>query len=103
LEQLRLEQHEDEILSKVIKLVENGWPGYLSTEDAFLKPYFERRSLLKMNKGFVTFGNRLVIPLAQREQVLQDMHRADTWALQNVKHGLEIACGGLPCQRLLRL
>jgi len=38
LEQLRLKQHEDEILLKVNKLVENGWPGYLSTEDVLLKP-----------------------------------------------------------------
>jgi len=28
-----------------------------------------------MNKGFLTLGNRLVILLAQREQVLQDIHR----------------------------
>jgi len=28
-----------------------------------------------MDKGLLTLGNRLVIPLAQREQVLQDIHR----------------------------
>jgi len=50
LEQLRLKQHEDEILLKVTKLVENGWPGYLSIEDVLLKPYFERRSLLTKEK-----------------------------------------------------
>lgn len=75
LERVRIEQKEDEILSRVIKYIENEWPSYLSSEDTLMKPYYDRKGLLTMNKGFLMLGNRLVMPLSQRDQVLQDLHR----------------------------
>ena len=75
LQLLRKDQQSDDILTKVINFVTEGWPSYLSSEDAALKPYFERRELLTMNKEFLMLGNCLVIPASQREKVLQDLHR----------------------------
>lgn len=75
LEKLRADQRQDETLSRVIRFTESEWPDYLSSEDTLLKPYSERKSLLTMNKGFLMLGTRLVIPLTQREQVLNDLHR----------------------------
>ena len=75
LQSLRKDQQSDDILTKVINFVTAGWPSYLSSEDAALKPYFERRELLTMNKEFLMLGNCLVIPASQREKVLQDLHR----------------------------
>ena len=62
LEQLRTEQQADSTLSRVIRFVESEWPTYLSSVDTILRPYFERRSFLTMNKGFLMLGNRLVDP-----------------------------------------
>lgn len=75
LEAMKLDQRNDEALSKVIEYVKNGWPSYLSSTDTLLQPYFNQRALLTINKGFLMLGTRLVIPLAQRMQVLQDLHR----------------------------
>ena len=74
LETLRIDQSNDETLSQVMKFVQDGWPAYLSTEDSLLKPYFERRSLLTVSRGLLLLGDRLVIPLCQRCEVLCKLH-----------------------------
>jgi len=63
------------VLSKVIRLIETEWPPYLSSVDNLIKPFYDRKLLLTMNKGFFMLANRLVIPLSQRDQVMQDLHR----------------------------
>ena len=75
LEQIKVEQNNDEVLQKVIEFVRNGWPTYISSIDTLLKPYFDRKALLTINKGFLTLGSRLVIPLSERIRVLEDLHR----------------------------
>lgn len=75
LEKIRLEQKEDEVLCCVIRFVQTGWPAYLSSEDTLMKPYFDRRSELTINKRFLMIASRLVIPQSQRDQVLQDLQR----------------------------
>lgn len=75
LEILRTDQKNDETLSKVRHHVEHGWPHYLSSTDTLLKPYFERRNLLTLNKDILMSGNKIVIPLCQRNKFLQKVHQ----------------------------
>ncbi|XP_067945384.1 uncharacterized protein [Watersipora subatra] len=75
LEKFKVEQREDETLRQVIHYVEQGWPVYLSSMDTILRPYFERRGLLIMNKRLLMLGMRLVVPLSQRSQVFEDIHK----------------------------
>ncbi|XP_067940628.1 uncharacterized protein [Watersipora subatra] len=75
LEHLKADQRDDTTISQVIRFVEEEWPVYLSLEDTLLKPYFDRKPLLSMSKGFLMLGTRLVIPASQREQVLKDFHK----------------------------
>lgn len=72
---LRSEQVSDETLREVRSFITEGWPSYLSSVDSLLKPYWERRGLLTINKGLLVLGgSRVVIPLSQRYQVLQEIH-----------------------------
>lgn len=75
LELMREGQYNDEVLTKVISYVKDGWPIYLSAVDTMLRPYFDRKALLTINKGLLMLGTRIVIPLAQRVEVLGDLHQ----------------------------
>lgn len=75
LEEMKVAQQGDEILQKVIEFVRLGWPSYLSSVDSALRPYYDRKHLLVMNKGFLMLGSRIVVPVAERYRVLMDIHK----------------------------
>ena len=75
LEQFQTEQKQDAVLSKVMEYVEQGWPTYLSSVDTLIQPYFERKGLLTINKGYLMLGTKLIVPLSQQLKVLEDIHR----------------------------
>ena len=52
LEHLKVDQRGNTNISQLIKFVEGEWPVYLILENTLLKPYFDRKSLLSMSKGF---------------------------------------------------
>ncbi|XP_046383928.1 uncharacterized protein K02A2.6-like [Ischnura elegans] len=62
---------QDAVLQKVMRFTHSGWPQ--QCEDS-LRPYFVRRSELSITEGCVCWGNRVVIPLALRGQVLRLLH-----------------------------
>ena len=61
----------DPILSRVRNLVAKGWNGHA---DSQLKPYWERKDKLSVLDGCVPRGNRVVIPRAGRERVMDLLH-----------------------------
>ena len=75
LEEMKAAQRDDEGLQKVVSLVKDGWPHYLSSVDSALRPYYDRKELLTVNKGFLMLGSRIVVPLSERYRVLQDIHQ----------------------------
>ena len=64
--------HTDPVLSKVRAHLMKGW-NYSSPE---LQPYFRIRSELSVEAGCVLRGNRVVVPLKGRAQVLELLHEA---------------------------
>lgn len=62
----------DSILNKVWSYTMNGWPCYL--QDEALQPYFIRRQELTAEQGCVLWGQRVIIPPAFRQRLLEDLH-----------------------------
>lgn len=60
------------ILSKVLYLIKREWPNHMSDEG--LKPFFAKRLELSLSRGCVCFGNRVIIPLKLRAEVLRLLH-----------------------------
>ena len=61
----------DPILSRVRNFVSKGWKD--TCEDA-LSPYWQRKDELSLLDGCVLWGNRVVIPVVGRDQVLHLLH-----------------------------
>ena len=64
----------DNVLSRVLKYVQHGWPELV--DDVDLKPYFARRSELSLHDGCLLWGSRVVIPPRGREEILQVLHES---------------------------
>ena len=65
----------DPLLSRVLGLVENGWPDDHESDPA-LKAYRTRRAELSVQDGCILWGNRVIIPQPGRERVLQALHES---------------------------
>ena len=63
----------DVVLAKVHDLVQQGWTN---TDDEQLQPYQRRRDELSVHAGCVILGNRVVIPLAGRKQIIEQLHQS---------------------------
>ena len=64
----------DVILCKVRKLVREGWPSRLAEDQVYLKPYFDRRTELSLEKDCVLWGTRVVVPEDLQKDVLKLLH-----------------------------
>ena len=63
----------DATLNQVSKLILEGWPESPSP-DKTLSPYFKKRFELSVEGGVVLWGNRIVIHVALRNKILQELH-----------------------------
>ena len=61
----------DQVLFKVTQFLTMGWPNEVPDE---LRPYFQRRDELSLEKGCILLGNRVVVPAALRTLVLDLLH-----------------------------
>ena len=66
----------DLTLTKVKKLIKEGWPTEKKGLPPDVIPYFHVRDELTCDYGIIFKGNRCVIPLAMRKDMLQELHRA---------------------------
>ena len=66
----------DEELSVVLKLVQDGWPSFKKGCPRRALPYWNLRLSLTTCGGLLFYGDRLVIPTSQRSQVLASLHQA---------------------------
>jgi len=62
----------DQVLSKVLHFVLNGWP--FATVEEELKPYFMRRNDLSHFDGCLPWGSRVIVPPQTQETVLKILH-----------------------------
>ena len=63
----------DAVLAKVRDMVREGWTN---TDEEQLQPYQRRRDELSVHAGCVMLGNRVVIPVAGRKQIIEQLHQS---------------------------
>ena len=62
----------DPVLAQVVRLLEEGWPDTVKSEE--LLPYYHRRTELSLQDGCVLWGARVLIPAPGRASILQELH-----------------------------
>ena len=62
----------DPVLSKVLEFVRHGWPQHV--EDLRLKPFFNRRFELSVERDCLLWGLRVIIPTRYQEDMLEELH-----------------------------
>lgn len=72
LELVQRKTAEDETLCRIMQYVKNGWPERLS--DRIEKLYWAKRDALNIDKGCLTFNDRVVIPRELRQKALEVLH-----------------------------
>ena len=77
-EMLRLknETDKDEALQMVKAIIQNGWPEIKHNLPATVTPYFHIRDELVVQDGLILRGDRVVIPKALRNEMIEDLHAA---------------------------
>ena len=58
----------DPVLAQVVRLLEEGWPDTVKSEE--LSPYYHRRTELSLQDGCVLWGARVLIPTPGRAGIL---------------------------------
>lgn len=71
---LKKETASDQILSRVIRYINDGWPNDIEINE--LKPYFNRRKELYSELGCIMWGHRVVVPSACRSKVISELHES---------------------------
>ena len=61
----------DPVLARVYHFTLNGWPHY--TPDAEQHSYLSRKAELTLEDGCVLWGNRAIVPLQGRPQVIAEL------------------------------
>ncbi|XP_048481264.1 uncharacterized protein K02A2.6-like isoform X1 [Plutella xylostella] len=72
---IQKETKKDQILSKIIRYMVDGWPDKTNLPKELL-PYFNRHIELSVDRGCVFWGYRLLIPSVLRSSVLTELHRS---------------------------
>ncbi|KAI4903640.1 hypothetical protein NFI96_008643, partial [Prochilodus magdalenae] len=71
MERIRDATRNDPNIRKVKSFIEDGWPRHVPYE---LQGYYAARALLSEAEGLLLYGDRIVIPTAQREEILERLH-----------------------------
>lgn len=67
---------EDEDLSTLKLLIQNGWPQQFTQVSENLKPYWTKRDELHIYEDLIFLGQKLIIPKKMRHYVLLKLHSA---------------------------
>ena len=71
-DQIKLWTETDPLLSKVYRLVQQGWS--ITEPEASLQPYYHRKDELSIQQGCLLWGTRVVIPPPDRLIILDQLH-----------------------------
>lgn len=64
----------DAEMQQVISLTKNGWPESEKELRDAMKNYFSARNELSVVNGLLLYRNRIVIPVNQRQEILEKLH-----------------------------
>lgn len=71
-EQVALATRRSPVLSKVVDSVLSGWAS--QCDDPELKPFFNRKNELSVDRGILLWGMRVVIPELLRDCIPRELH-----------------------------
>lgn len=66
----------DNQMQTLIELIASHWQNFSNTSDTELQIFHNRRELLSISNKIVLFGDRIVIPLAFRSQIVHQLHKS---------------------------
>lgn len=92
LKEIRAATLQDEELTKVTSLIQNGWPSRQALHPS-LQGYYLARSQLSEADGLILYQDRLVIPTALRPDVFKRIHEGHQGLSVALERGCQ--CGGL--------
>ena len=75
-EMVKAETTTDLVLSKLIVLIQNGFPSRRQELESELQQYWEHKEQLSIIDDVVVLGERVVIPTSLRAEVLRSLHAA---------------------------
>ncbi len=74
LQEIRVAQEDDDVCRDVMEFCHEGWPEKHKLS-GILKPYWEVRGQLAVQRGLLMKGSRIVIPSAMRRDMLDKIHQ----------------------------
>ena len=74
IQRIQRETTKDQSLLKLSCVIKSDWPHLKSQMDDSVRPYFSFRDELSVHNGLIFKGNRLVIPLLLRREMLHIAH-----------------------------
>ena len=76
LEDIRRGSLKDSSIQALQRVIKSGWPETKNDLPAEVAPYFDVRDQLSVEDGIVFKGDRCLIPLSLRPEVLARIHRS---------------------------
>ena len=76
LQEIRSETQQDRGLQKLINVILPGWPEKVSKVQDAVQPYFNFRDELIVQDGVFSRGEKIVIPLRMRQDMLNKIHKS---------------------------
>ena len=77
-------------MSELKGLIQEGWPAEISQVPESMRCYYSFREELISQEGLIFKGDRLVIPKALREDMMQRMHRSHLGIQGCLRRGREV-------------
>ncbi|GFO32907.1 Pol polyprotein [Plakobranchus ocellatus] len=74
LQEIRKASESDETLKKVKHHIKTGWPSQRGTTEPKVQAFWNLRHNLHVENNIVFFENRMIIPEALRQDILQKLH-----------------------------
>ena len=68
----------DPVLVELEKMICSGWPEKKDDVEQSLKPFFNFRDELTVQHGVIYRGERVVVPLKLRKDMIQRIHSSHT-------------------------
>ena len=74
------------MLIALATVIKQGWPMHRSATDVTVRPYFSFWNELTTHDGLIYKGQRLVVPLALRKELLQIAHGGHVGTESTLRH-----------------
>ena len=75
-QEIKVHTQKDDSLQELIRVIEAGWPETKGKLSHLVLPYFDIRDELSVYDGVVIRGERVVVPMSLRRDMLRRLHYA---------------------------